>query len=97
VGITRLLNQKILDSGCYELVGEHIYHVIRIPYNFKKRSVYRIKAESHCLDRIIKRGYYKNNKSLGKTNDFERAFMGFNSPYLKEVIKIKENYPHIFK
>tara|TARA_B110000285_G_scaffold213674_1_gene258212 strand:+ start:1751 stop:2041 length:291 start_codon:yes stop_codon:yes gene_type:complete len=96
VGITRLLNQRILDSGCYELVGEHIYHVIS-PNNFKKRSLFRIKPESHCLGRMIKRGYYKNNKSLGKTNDFERAFMGFKSPYLKEVIQIKENNPHIFK
>ena len=75
-GVTRILNNKIVETGCYELVGEYIYHVMS-PNNYKKRNVYRIKLEPHCLDRMIKRGYYKNNKSLGATNDFERAFMGF--------------------
>ena len=39
---------------------------------------------------MIKRGYYKNNKSLGATTDFEKAFLGFESPYLEIVNKIKQ-------
>jgi len=55
------------------------------PHNYRKRHIFRILPKEECLGRMIKGGYYKNNKSLGLTNDFERAFMGYDSPMLEEV------------
>lgn len=95
-GISRLFDKKILDTGCYEHVNDYIIHVIS-PHKYRKRSIFRIKLEPECVSRMIKRGYYKNNKSLGASNDFERAFMGFNSPMLKEINQIKENNKHLFE
>jgi len=54
-------------------------------------------SKPECLDRLIKRGYYRHNKSLGKANDFERAFMGFDSPLKDQVNSVKKKYPKIFK
>jgi hypothetical protein len=61
--------------------------------NISKRVLFRIIPKPECMDRLIKRGYYRNNKSLGKANDFERAFMGFDSPYKDQIEAIKKQNP----
>lgn len=86
--ITQHFLKRILETGCYETVGKYPYHIIAI-HNYSKRHLFRILPKKECLDRLIKRGYYRNNKSLGKANDFERAFMGYETPFKASVDRIK--------
>ena len=52
----------------------------------------------HCRARLIKKGYYRGNKSLGAADDFERAFEGFElSPLKERVDQIKKENPQLFK
>ena len=48
--------------------------------------MYRMKTQERCTKRMVKRGYYKNNKSLNLQNDFERSYFGYeNAPFKEEV------------
>ena len=61
------------------------------PHNYSKRVLFRIvSSKPECMDRLIKRGYYRANKSLGKANDFERALLGFDSPFKEKVDAVKK-------
>ena len=94
--ITQYYHKRILETGCYEEVLRYPYHVME-PNNYHKRVLFRILPKPECMDRLIKRGYYRFNKSLGKANDFDRAIMGFDSPYKEKVDAIRKEFPLIFK
>ena len=54
---------------------------------YRYRHIYRLNKK--CRFRMIKRGYMKKNISLGTSMDFDRAFMGYSSPYLGNVYEAK--------
>ena len=56
---------------------------------YRFRYVYRLKPYKKCTKRLIKRNYMRGNKSLGKSLDFDRAYLGYESQFLEEVEKIK--------
>ena len=43
------------------------------------------------MDRMIRKDYYKGNKSLGFSLDFEMGYAGHPSPYLDEILAEKNN------
>jgi hypothetical protein len=61
------------ELGCYKLATKTIYWMKEL-HNYRYRYIYKISGHPHCRNRVIKRGYYKNNKSLGASADFEFAF-----------------------
>ena len=48
---------------------------------YRYKYIFRVKPA--CAHRIIKRGYMNNkeNISFGASIDFDRAFIGYKSPY----------------
>ena len=83
---TPMMLDRLRATGCYEWVGKFPYH-IESPHNYDYRQLFRVTKQ--CEHRVIKRGYYRNNKSLGKAIDFDRALTGYNSPYKSQVDAIK--------
>lgn len=81
---------RFVKHGCYEQVFKTIMNV-RGLHDYKWRYVYRIKPQ--CFHRMIRAGYMRNpkNKSLGQSLDFDRAYLGYDSPYLKEVQNVLNN------
>ena len=79
-------------DGCYEAVSKHQFHMMEL-HEYKYRHILRILPYKRCLDRMIQKGYYRGNKSLGPSTDFERAFAGFDSPMLQKVNEIKLKNP----
>lgn len=74
-GIQRYLLEMLKSTGCYEEIGESIIMAFDLGNHFyEKFYVLRLIPHKHCRDRMIKRGYYKNNNSLTFRNDFERSF-----------------------
>mmetsp|Transcript_11792 Transcript_11792/g.19912 ORF Transcript_11792/g.19912 Transcript_11792/m.19912 type:complete len:115 (+) Transcript_11792:1532-1876(+) len=71
-----LVVRKLLDSGCYERAARRVLHVVS-PTHLRRRDILRVKPLKHCVERVIKRGYYKENRSLGPAMDFELAFLGY--------------------
>ena len=63
------------ELGCYKLAHKTINWMKGL-HDYKYRYIYKIAGHPHCRSRVIKSGYYKNNKSIGASNDFEFAFMG---------------------
>jgi hypothetical protein len=62
-------------TGCYEDIGSSINSAFDMGWHFYERNyMLRIVPHKRCRDRMIMRGYYKNNKSLTLRNDFERSF-----------------------
>ena len=44
-----------------------------------------MKPYKRCVDKLIKKNYYRNNTSLGACTDFEMAWQGKPSPYLSAM------------
>lgn len=90
------IKQLIKSSdGCYEAVSKHQFWMMEL-HEYKYRHILRILPYKRCLKRLIKKGYYRGNKSLGPSTDFERAFAGFDSPLLDQVNEIKAKNPELF-
>ena len=72
---THFIN-SLTSTGCYEEIGRSINSGFEDDdLHFKEfHHMLRIVPHKRCRDRMIKRGYYKNNKSLTLRNDFERSF-----------------------
>lgn len=87
-----IFKEMVEASGnCYELVNTYpitTEPLFKEPYRDWKpweygRSVtiFKLKKElPHCEARMLKKNYYKGNKSLGTTTDFELGWFGPNSP-----------------
>ena len=70
---------KMINLDCYEHILDSPFCGLAV-HEYHKTHIWRIKGHKHCRDRMIKRGYYHGNKSLGHITDFERAYQGFESP-----------------
>jgi len=57
----------------------------------------RIVPLKRCVDRMIKKNYYKENKSLGHAIDFELAFQGVENYLSKDINEIKSQNKDLFK
>ena len=80
-------------TDCYEKIHTALLDK-RKPHYYRYRFIYRLKPYKKCTKRLIKRNYMKGNRemgSLGKSYDFDRAYLGYDSPYLEQVNKIKNN------
>ena len=81
------LMQFLLDASdnCYEYVDKHYY---QIPSKelMDYRYLFRIAPEKRCVDRMIRKGYYKGNKSLGVLQDLERALKKTDGPYSQAAL-----------
>jgi hypothetical protein len=89
----------IKSTGCYEEIGNSITMAFDMGDHFyEKNYMLRIIPHKYCRDRMIKRGYYKNNKSLTYRNDFERSFQGHKgAPWKDKINEIKKKHPKIYK
>ena len=89
----------IKSTGCYEEIGNSISAAFDGGNHFySKNYMLRIIPHKYCRDRMIKRGYYKNNKSLTYRNDFERSFQGHKgAPWKDKINEIKKKHPKIYK
>ena len=70
-----------MESSCYDLVVKQVYTFIDKIHAYRYKYIFRVKPQ--CAHRIIKRGYMNNkeNLSFGSSIDFDRAFIGYQSPY----------------
>ena len=85
-----MLYQTLLEAadGCYEFVDEYEYRY----HDYTRRLhklIFRIVPHPHCLDRMIKKNYYKENKSLGPLLDFEFGYLGYDTPLKDRIEEIK--------
>jgi len=46
---------------------------------------------------MVRKNYYKGNKSLGPAIDFEMGFLGYPTPYKSHIDAIKAKYKELFK
>lgn len=91
------IDQLIKDTdGCYEVIKRPSVGVHTLQ-DFKFRHILRILPYKRCLNRMIKKGYYRNNETLGPSTDFERALAGISgSPLFERVNKIKKENAELF-
>lgn len=84
--VDQIYRERLVATGCYEFVMRGIFNTEPDHY-YRWRYIYRITPK--CAHRMIKRGYLYNpeNTSLGKSVDFERAYLGLKSQYFDEVQK----------
>lgn len=67
-------------NGCYDSPIDN--------HPFEKKLILRLLPYKRCLDRMMKKNFYKENKSLGPAVDFELAFQGVKeSPYYQHMWK----------
>ena len=66
-----ILNEA--SGDCYEKITQIQFHIHSL-HKYSYRTVLRMIPYKRCRSRLIKKGYYRNNKSLGIQADFERAF-----------------------
>lgn len=74
--IDQMFRDKLLEQGCYEEILYTLFDSGELHY-YRNRYLYKLKDS--CMHRVIKRGYLRNkeNKSMGKSLDFERAIYGY--------------------
>ena len=90
-----LINEA--SGGCYEVAARTQFHISAL-HRYGYRTTLRMIPYKRCRARLIKKGYYRGNKSLGLQADFERAFEGFaGSPLKQRVDQIKKENPQLFK
>lgn len=56
----------------YDKTGNVLNTFKSIPINYK--VIMRLKPYKRCIARLLKKNYYKDNKSLGFAMDFEMAY-----------------------
>ena len=87
----------ILDGsdGCYEYFDRWaFFYGHNLHFKFKK--LLRIRPFKRCLDRMIKKNYYEENKSIMSHMDFELSFLGVDNFMTPRVQQIKAENPHLF-
>jgi len=97
-GLEKYYIEGVIEAsgGCYEVASKQQYHM-RALHEYAYRYTLRMIPYKRCRARLIQKGYYRNNKSLGVQADFERAFQGFSgSPLKQRVDEIKNANPELF-
>ena len=89
--------KNLLDSsnGCYEYFDSYKVGMGSI-VEHRYKHLLRIVPIKRCTDRMIKKNYYRGNKSIGTIMDFELAFQGYDNYMTKRVNEIKAENKHIF-
>mgnify|MGYP006893281847 CR=1 FL=1 len=81
-----MLYKALLDAsdGCYEFVDTYEFRLHSLEKHYYK-FIFRIVPHKRCLERMIHKNYYSENKALGPSMDFELGFQGYNSPYKARI------------
>ena len=76
------------SDGCYEPTAKFQYGLADA-LNVRHKYMFRIVPLKRCLERMVKKNYYQENRSLGAGFDFDLAFQGVSNYMKPSIDKIK--------